>query len=163
MPAPSRRTVLKALLGGYAATWLPAPWAASQATAEQAAFFQLSTYLVGRSYLDPAQGKPLFDALSGQAGDFSNRCLALLSDIQARQLQPQTLQQVLDHERSPLAALPRQIIRAWVQGVVGTGTQARCLAYETALGAQMVADVLRPPSYAYGAYGSWAAAETTRA
>ena len=33
--------------------------------------------------------------------------------------------------------------------------KARCLAFETALNAEVVADVLKPPTYAYGAYGSW--------
>jgi hypothetical protein len=42
-------------------------------------------------------------------------------------------------------------------GIVGDGAKARCLAYEKALNAVIVADVLKPPSYAYDAYGSWAA------
>ena len=42
-------------------------------------------------------------------------------------------------------------------GVVGSGEGARCVAYETALNAVIVADVLKPPTYAYGAYGSWSA------
>ncbi|MBD1586314.1 sugar dehydrogenase complex small subunit [Pseudomonas typographi] len=162
MPSPTRRLLLKAVLAGYATAWLPTAWAAP-GDAGQAAFLDLSALLVGRSYVDPAQGKPLFEAFKAQAGDFPNRCLALLAQIQARQLDPATLQHVLDAEASPLAALPRQVARAWLQGVVGSGTKARCLAYETALNAQMVGDVLRPPSYAYGAYGSWASAERSDA
>ncbi|MFF7710711.1 sugar dehydrogenase complex small subunit [Pseudomonas sp. NPDC007930] len=155
MPPANRRTLLKALLAAYAAGLLPA-LAAPPAADEQAAFLALSAYLVGRDYLDPAQGRPLFEALCADAGDFPARCLALLGQIHDRQLPPETLQRTLDAERSPLAGLPRQVLRAWLAGVVGDGARARCLAYETALNAQMVADVLRPPSYAYGAYGSWA-------
>jgi hypothetical protein len=40
-------------------------------------------------------------------------------------------------------------------GIVGSGDKARCLAYETALNAIVVEDVLKPPTYAYGTYGSW--------
>ena len=57
--------------------------------------------------------------------------------------------------RSPLATLPRKIVSAWFLGIVGSGEQARCIAYETALNAVIVADVLKPPTYAYGVYGSW--------
>ena len=66
---------------------------------------------------------------------------------------------MLDGEHSPLAPLPRQIMSAWFLGVVGGGGSgdARCVAYETALNAVVVADVLKPPTYAYGAYGSWSA------
>ncbi len=40
-------------------------------------------------------------------------------------------------------------------GIVGSKQRARCLAFETALNAEIVADVLKPPTYAYGPYGSW--------
>lgn len=59
-------------------------------------------------------------------------------------------------ENSPLKLVPWQIVTAWYMGIVGDGAKARCLAYETALNAQVVADVLKPPTYADGAYGSWA-------
>lgn len=54
-----------------------------------------------------------------------------------------------------MAAIPRQIVTAWYVGVVGESTQAQCLAYEQALMSVVTEDKLRPPTYAYGAYGSW--------
>jgi len=75
--------------------------------------------------------------------------------INQRHIDPLQLQGVLDGEQSPLAPLPRKIMGAWYLGVVGNGEAARCVAYETALNAMAVADVLQPPTYAYGAYGSW--------
>ena len=66
------------------------------------------------------------------------------------------LQKTLDDEKSPLAPLPHDLAKAWFQGIVGSGDKARCIAFETALNAVIVADVLKPPTYAYGAYGSWA-------
>jgi len=80
---------------------------------------------------------------------------ALLALINERKIDPLRLQKVLDAERSPLATLPRKIVSAWFLGIVGSGEQARCIAYETALNAVIVADVLKPPTYAYGVYGSW--------
>ena len=41
-------------------------------------------------------------------------------------------------------------------GIVGSGATARCIAYEDALDNVIVADVLKPPTYCYGPYGSWA-------
>lgn len=81
----------------------------------------------------------------------------LLRFITDRGIDPAKLQTMLDDQASPLAALPRQIVTAWCLGIVGTGAAARCLAFETALNAVIVADVLRPPTYAYGPHGSWAA------
>ena len=66
------------------------------------------------------------------------------------------LQALLDGEHSPLALLPRRIVSAWYLGIVGEGEHARCVAFETALNAAVVADVLKPPTYCYGVYGSWA-------
>lgn len=76
--------------------------------------------------------------------------------INERKIDPLDLQKVLDAEHPELAPLPRKIATAWFMGIVGSAEAARCLAYETALNAVIVADVLKPPTYAYGAYGSWA-------
>ena len=45
---------------------------------------------------------------------------------------------------------------AWYPGIVGDPVRARCIAYESALNAVVVADVLKLPSYCYGEYGNWA-------
>ncbi|PVZ19623.1 MULTISPECIES: sugar dehydrogenase complex small subunit [unclassified Pseudomonas] len=156
MPTP-RRTLLQGLLLAYAAGRLPAALAGPAEPQALAAFMTLSAWLTGRDWLDPAQGRPLFEALTAQSGDFPTRCQALWLDVQGRHLDPATVHRQLSDEGSPLAALPRQIAKAWWQGVVGQGAQARCVAYEQALNAQVVADVLVPPSYAYGAHGSWSA------
>jgi hypothetical protein len=66
------------------------------------------------------------------------------------------LQHVLDNEHSALAALPRKIVTAWYLGVVGDGEKARCITFETSMMNEIVSDKLKPPSYGYGGYGSWA-------
>ena len=98
----------------------------------------------------------LYEALVAQDSAFPVKVRALLALINTDGLQAAGLQEALDAASSPLAALPRQIASAWYLGIVGTGEAAVCVAYEQALNAAVVADVLKPPSYSYGAYGSWA-------
>jgi len=152
---PSRRRLLAGLLTAYTASLIP--WALAQPAphADRGAFTALSAILVGRQALDAAQATRLYDALAATHPHFPADVQALLVLINQRQIDPSKLQQVLDAEQSALAPLPRAIVTAWALGVVGNGEDARCVAYETALNAVIVADVLKPPTYAYGAYGSW--------
>jgi fructose 5-dehydrogenase small subunit len=153
---PSRRQLLGGLLTAYTATLIP--WALAQPAphADRGAFTALSAILVGRQALDAAQTARLYDALAAADAHFPADVQALLTLMNQRRIDPLQWQSVLDTEHSPLAPLPRKIVSAWYLGVVGSGESARCIAYETALNAVVVADVLKPPTYAYGAYGSWA-------
>ncbi len=149
------RTLLAGLLSAYTASLIP--WALAQpvAAADQGAFLALSAILAGRQALDSAQAKRLYDALQADDPGFPAAAQALLALINQRRIDPLQLQQVLDTEKSPLAPLPRAIVSAWYLGIVGGGKRARTLAYETALNAAAVADILKPPTYCYGVYGSW--------
>ncbi len=152
---PSRRRLLAGLLTAYTASLIP--WALAQPAprADLGAFTALSAILVGRQALDAAQVARLYDALVAVHPNFAADVQALLAVVNERHIDPLQLQGVLDGEHSPLAPLPRQILGAWALGVVGSGENARCVAYETALNTVIVADVLKPPTYAYGTYGSW--------
>lgn len=108
-----------------------------------------------RLVLAATLARRLYDALTEEEAGFPAPVRALLAFINDRQVDPLQLQAALDAARSPLAALPRQIMSAWCLGIVGSGDKARCVAYENALNARMVADVLKPPTYAYGPCGSW--------
>lgn len=154
---PARRMLLASFLSAYVVQLIP--WAAQQPAEDdaRAAFAALSALLVGRPSLEQAQARRLFDALSADDPGFPAQARSLLALINQRSIDPMGLQQLLDDEKSALAPLPRKIVTAWFLGIVGTGEHARCLAFESALNASVVADVLSPPSYAYGAYGSWAA------
>jgi hypothetical protein len=121
----------------------------------QRRFPALSAIIAGRQSLDQVQARRLYGALCADDAGFAAGVQALLAQVNARKLDAATLQHALDDDQSALAAIPRKIASAWFMGIVGSGAKARCLAYETALNAQIVADVLKPPSYAYGAYGSW--------
>jgi len=153
--SPLRRRLLSGFIGAYTATLVP--WALAQPVgdARQGPFLALSALIAGRPSLDAGMANRIFRALSAGQPGFSDSAAALLKLIEDRKIDPLQLQQVLDDERSPLAALPRKIATAWFLGVVGAGKKAYVVAYEHALNAQMVSDVLKPPTYAYGAYGSW--------
>jgi len=73
----------------------------------------------------------------------------------ARTLFGQKGKRDIDHALLELAKAIRAGSTAWFLGVIGSGTKAHVIAYEQALNAQFVADVLKPPTYAYGPYGSW--------
>ncbi|HXD36138.1 sugar dehydrogenase complex small subunit [Rhodanobacter sp. FW102-FHT14D06] len=152
---PSRRRLLVGLLTAYTATLIP--WALAQEVPDdqQGAFVAVSAILVGRPSLDAAQATRIYAALVADDAHFPADVQALLALINQRHIDPLRLQGVLDSEHSSLAPLPRRIMSAWALGVVGSGDGARCIAYESALDAVIVADVLKPPTYAYGTYGSW--------
>lgn len=155
-PRTQRRTLLAGLLSAYTASLIP--WALAQPVSDEyrGAFAAVSALLAGRQSLDGAQAARLYDALKADDAGFPSATRSLLALINERKIDPLDLQKVLDAEHPELAPLPRKIATAWFMGIVGSAEAARCLAYETALNAVIVADVLKPPTYAYGAYGSWA-------
>jgi hypothetical protein len=53
-----------------------------------------------------------------------------------------------------------EIVRGWYTGTLGAGTGAKTFAYSEALMYRAVADVLAPPTYAFGGPGWWAADPT---
>jgi len=154
-PDPARRLLLFGLVSAYTASLIPWALAQEASDADNGAFLALSAILVGRQSLDTAHAERLYAALVADDPGFPAAAGALLDMIERRRIDPMQLQKTLDDEKSPLSTVPWRIVTAWYMGIVGDGAKARTLAFETALNAQAVADVLRPPTYAYGAYGSW--------
>lgn len=152
---PTRRRLLGSLLTAYTATLVP--WALAQPIQnnQHGAFVALSAIIVGRQSLDSDQAQRLYTAFVERFPSFPATVSALLELINSKQISPMMLQKALDTGHPELAALPRSIATAWIVGVVGDGNDAICLAYETAFMSDIVKDKLNPPSYAYGAYGSW--------
>lgn len=152
---PGRRELLVGVVTAYVASLIPWALAAPVTDTGHGAFIAVSAILAGRRMLNAGLGRRLHDALVTSDAGFDAHCQALLKLIDAQQVDPAKLQGVLDASQSSLAPLPRTIMRAWCLGLVGEGEATRCVAYENALNAVIVADVLKPPTYAYGAYGSW--------
>ena len=159
---PARRHVLAGLLTAYTASLIPWAVAAPVTSRAHGTFVALSAILVGHRSLDAGLAARLYDALTAAYPHFNADAQTLLAQINQQHIDPAQLQKTLDAARSPLAPVPRRIIRAWCLGLVGEGEAARCIAYENALDAVMVADVLKPPTYAYGPYGSWSKAPVTK-
>jgi hypothetical protein len=154
-PGLPRRAVFASIAIGYAASYLPQAWAAAPSPGYEA-FVAVSKYLTGHPVLDGALAARAFSALVADDKDFAGQVEKLNTLISAQTPDPLTLQSSLDGSKSALATVPRKIVKAWYLGVVGDGERARCIAFENNLTNRAVADHLRPPSYCFGAYGSWA-------
>ncbi len=128
---------------------------AQQADQGRADFGFLSQFLSGHTELDASLGSALFKAFLSADSGFPQKLSQLRGFISQGAIAPENLQTALDEAKHPMAALPRQIVRAWYVGVVGAGESAECITYTNALMNVAVADVLQPPSYAHGSYGSW--------
>jgi hypothetical protein len=155
VPNQGRRAILAGMLTAYAATLIPWAIAEPVADADHGAFIALSAIIAGQQALDRTMAKRLYDALTADDSGFPAAARKLLALIEERKIEPLQLQQVLDGEKSPLADVSRTIATAWFMGIVGSDEKARVLAYENALNATIVSDVLKPPTYGYGVYGSW--------
>lgn len=162
-PGPAdatKRRLLISCLAAYSASLIPWAWGQPVRDSGHAAFVALSAILTGRQALDSIQADRLYGALLESSQDFAQATQAVLKLINEQRIDPLALQKFLDDGHPALAGVPRQIALAWYVGVVGEGEHARCLAYETALMSVVVADRLKPPTYAYGTYGSWEKAPT---
>src|SRR5690606_14420372 len=115
------------------------------------AFMALSAIIAGRQSLDAELTALYFDALTQADPQFPASVSAVLKLIEEQQIDPLQLQALLDQNHPPLAPVPRKIATAWFLGIVSDGKQAHCLAYADALNAVLVGDVLKPPSYCFGA------------
>ncbi|MDR5783626.1 sugar dehydrogenase complex small subunit [Caballeronia sp. LZ065] len=161
--ARTRRTLLAGMLASCVTTWVPGttrramPAEPAMALPAPESFVALSTFLTGQASLDLALADRLYQALLGNESCFPEQLRRLLAFIRLRHADPLRLQQRLDDEEPQLASVPRRIVTAWYTGIVGEGERAQCIAFETSLLNVITADKLKPPSYAYGVYGSWAA------
>lgn len=152
----SRRVVLAGLVTAYTASLIPWALAESAPDVDRGNFLILSALIAGREGLDNELAIRYYDALLENDEGFPAAVSAILTLVNQHRIDPLKLQAFLDESRPELAAVPRRIATAWFLGVVESVDGARVLAYEEALNAQLVSDVLMPPSYCYGGYGSWA-------
>lgn len=160
VPVATRRLLLAGILSSYVCSFLPLPFAHANtpvpaASKASASFLKLSALLTGHAQLDPQQADRLYAAFLAIEPDFEAQLGQLRDFIAAGKLEAGALQAALDEQKAAFAKLPARIALAWYVGVVGSGKAARCVTYETSLMYLAVADRVKPPSYAYGPYGSW--------
>lgn len=103
-------------------------------------FMAVSSRLSGYATLDRQLGTEIFRSLSTTFLAFESAVAALATQ---------------DDETLGYARVAKVILKAWYLGVIEHGEKSSCIAYISTLQVRVVADVLRPPSYAYGPYGSW--------
>lgn len=159
-PDPTRRLVLAGILASYVSSFIP--WSSSHAQARATApvtapdsFLNVSRLITGRATLDAMQAARLYAGLVAAVPLFSAQLTALAAFAASNASTADQLQASLDAARAPFAKLPGVIATAWYVGVAGSGAAAHCVTYETSLMNVVVSDRLKPPSYAYGPYGSW--------
>ncbi|WBO21343.1 sugar dehydrogenase complex small subunit [Sphingomonas abietis] len=162
-PSETTATTRRAVLTGAAIATVVAAipsLARSDATApatdeSEADFAQISRFLTGKPDLDGDIQRRLLGAFLSRDAAFAQKLRALAPFTRQAGQTPQTLPARLVAEAADLADLPAQILGGWYLGIVGAGKDALCVTYTGALANRAVADVLAPPSYAYGVYGSW--------
>lgn len=158
------------MLGGFiaAAAVQVLPWAkaadvlagANASSAATPAFTALSRYLTERDDLNASLAARMQAALQSLNTEFSAQADVLWQWVDSGKVTLAELNTRLKAEKPELVAIPGQIMQAWYMGIAGSGTKTRVVAYEYALNAQTVADKLKPPTYAYGSYGSWSSNPT---
>ncbi len=133
-------------------------WAIDSAITANAAFstfLKVSETICGYSTLDSALGQRIFTLMqqrNASLGDQLNSLQSLLNaDMSSAEMQGK-LQSVDKNQQ----ALFSDILRAWQLGIVGTGKEARVVAYEFALMYKPIADVIVLPTYAHGEPHYWA-------
>lgn len=160
----TRRQVLLAGAAACLTVFVPTVGNADDNTAAQAAlpdpkivasFIALSQMLTGKDVLDAGFAGRIVTVM-GQSAGFGAQLSALLQAAAAHGDDMSGLYAALKAQDPALAKLSQQIMEAWYLGVVGGGQHAQCVAYATSLAQQAVRDYIRPPTYAYGAYGTWA-------
>src|SRR5690606_34259822 len=111
--------------------------------------------LTGRDTLDSVYAERLLAALNQSRPDFPTLLAAFATRLNVHGGTPDALVTALTREGAAEAAIPALVMRGWWLGIAGEGSKAQVVAYENAFNALLVADVLKPPTYAYGGYGSW--------
>ncbi|KGD72947.1 hypothetical protein HA49_12085 [Tatumella morbirosei] len=155
----SRRRILQGMGALAATTLLPSGILPAFAdTPANSDFNDISRLLTGRTTLSPEFSTALFSAFTKIDNHFPQKLARLKQWITANSVPAASLQKRLSADSSvaDLASLPALILTGWYLGIAGSGDKAICVAYVDALANQEVAAVLNPPTYAYGAYGSWA-------
>ena len=155
----SRRRILQGMGALAATTLLPSGILPAFAdTPANSDFSDISRFLTGRATLSAEYSTALFSAFSKIDSQFPQQLARLKQWISVNSVSAADLHKRLaaDNSVADIAGLPALILTGWYLGIAGSGDKAICVAYVDALANQEVAAVLNPPTYAYGAYGSWA-------
>jgi hypothetical protein len=137
-----------------AGTSTPAP---PQPAALRARFLALSTFLTGKTQLNPLIAARLLRALSSQSADFEKTMIAL-ADV-AQQQRPPDVEALAATVRDDISLtdMLHRIVAAWYLGIVGDAVGGKVVAFDRALMFDPVRDVVVVPSYCRAGPGYWVA------
>jgi hypothetical protein len=122
-----------------------------------AAFLTVSQFLTGHASLDQGLARRLYKVFTAQDPAFTEHVQALADFIAKSTPTTDNLLTELQSNAPTLAKLPQALMQGWYLGIVGSGAKAQCVAYVDSLSNVATVAYVRPPSYSYGQYGSWAA------
>ncbi|AJY48070.1 hypothetical protein TM49_09285 [Martelella endophytica] len=154
-----RRKLLQSAATLGAIALLPfSAWPKAPQASPNEEFISVSKFLTGRTDLSPEFAQALSVAFTKTDPAFQSKISKLADFISARNPLAADLahQLAIDPAYVEIDDLPGTILTGWYLGIAGIGADAICVTYTQALANRLVADVLSPPSYAYGVYGSWA-------
>lgn len=120
-------------------------------------FRAVSSILTGKADADPALALALYHALRRATPGFDAGLSALRAALEHGTAPGMDGRLAFGEEGKPQLALSQAILQAWFLGVAGKGAKATCVAYVDALANRAVGATLVPPSYSYGALGTWQA------
>lgn len=118
-------------------------------------FLKVSEVICGYSTLDSALGQRIF-ALMQSRNAALNTQLGTLAPLLTADMSSVDMQGKLQGVDKATQTLFSDILRAWQLGIVGSGKEAKVVAYEYALMYTPIADVIVLPTYAHGEPHYWA-------
>ncbi len=120
-----------------------------------AVFMALSEIICGYPALDTSLGKRIFTLITAEHQDSVQNMTVLRQHLKS-DMSSAAMQSALSAVEIPAQQLFSEILRGWQLGIVGSGKQARVVAYEYALMYVPIADVIVLPTYARGEPHYWA-------
>ncbi|MDO6406600.1 MULTISPECIES: sugar dehydrogenase complex small subunit [Pantoea] len=119
------------------------------------AFMTVSEIICGYPELDNALGQRIFTLMQSRNAELKNQ-LVTLNKILNADMRSVDMQKALQGVDQNTQTLFTDILRAWQLGIVGSGKEAKVVAYEYALMYTPIADVVVLPTYARGEPHYWA-------
>jgi len=118
-------------------------------------FMAASEIICGYSTLDKALGHHIFTLMQKNNKELRNQ-LVTLNNVLNADMSSAAMHNAVQGTDNNAKTLFSDILRAWQLGIVGTGKEARVVAYEYALMYAPIADVVVLPTYARGEPHYWA-------
>lgn len=122
---------------------------------QHADFLALSTLLTSNTPRNATISARLYAALSAQVIEFEKQSADLWQFVQTQQIKDVDALVTAVASNADLTKVLHQIVGAWYLGVVGSGPQAKVIAFDQALMFDAVRDAVVVPTYCRAAPGYW--------